>query len=144
MQAIDTCIDQPLRFGLCFNGFGQGEHVKMRRNRKQSFGQNLIIRINMNIAGELPIDFQNVEAEILEIAKCGVACAEIIQGEGDALALEIGHEGHDDLGHQHRARLGDLKDQAFDHIRMGAQELPEDVFPFRITDGTGRHIDRQA
>ncbi len=57
---------------------------KMLPDRHKRAGQRLIVRSTVDVTNELAINLDDIEKEILEIAKGGVACTEIIQRKGDA------------------------------------------------------------
>ncbi len=117
LQAIHPQRGEIGRIPRGFDRFRHCEHIEMLADGDKRGDEHLIIRILVDAANELPVELQNVEVEVLEIAEGGVACTEIIHREGHPARLEICHEHLNKLWHQHRRRLGDFEDQAAGHVR---------------------------
>ena len=94
-------------------------------------------------AYEVAVDLDDIEEHLAQMLEGGLPRAEVVQREGDATALQVGHERADELGHGHRAGLGDLQDQAFRDGPVTGQAASERLHPARIADGAGRHVDRK-
>jgi hypothetical protein len=135
---------QPRRLGLRFHGFRDDQHVEVVAQRDQRLGRDLIVGVVVDAPGVLPVDLQDVEAEMLQMPERRAAGAEIVEREGHALRAQLLHENGDDLGHLHGRGFGDLEDQAFHHVGVISAEPAQDAHPFGVADGPRRHVDRQA
>ena len=61
------------------------------------------------IGGEGPVDLEDVDRELLEVAQRRVAGAEIVEGEEHPELLEVGQHDQGPLGILDEGALGDLQ-----------------------------------
>ena len=64
MQAVHTDVDQVARIFGGFDRFGDREHIKLAGDGDKRLRQDLIVRVGMDAAYELPVNLDDVEVEI--------------------------------------------------------------------------------
>ena len=83
---------------------GDGEHAEMLADREKRAGQRLVCRgLAWMPFTEAPVDLQDIEVEVAQMAERRVARPEIVHRETYPEALELGHEAADLRGRQDRA-----------------------------------------
>ena len=51
------------------------------RDGYQRFGEHLVVRVVVDVSGKVAVDLQQIKEEILEVAKGGHPCPEIMESK---------------------------------------------------------------
>src|ERR1019366_8032507 len=93
-----------------------------------------------DILHEGAVDFNNIDAELAQVAEGGMAGAEIVDGDAAAEVLDAGDEAARVVDILDCRGLGDLDDQPGGRAAIGAQHGAEARPPIRIDGGSRRDI----